>query len=197
MRDEKGKVVHRAGNSRPQYAAGNLGAFFLLFGWFGFNAVSTLNASDGSIGLIIINTAIAAAAGTVGAMLTSQLTHGKPDASMSLNGLLAGLVGITAGCDAVDPGAALIIGVIAGVVVVVCIEFIDKKLHIDDPVGAIAVHRGLRCNRHSGRRSLCQQQRYQRPVFRRWREFILDSITRHCSHHARHDDPQCDHVPTD
>ena len=140
VRDETGKVVTvRAipGHSMP---LATLGAFFLLFGWFGFNAVSTMNASDGSIGLIIINTAIAAAAGTVGAMLTSQLTHGKPDASMSLNGLLAGLVGITAGCDAVDPGAALIIGTLAGVVVVVCIEFIDKKLHIDDPVGAIAVH---------------------------------------------------------
>ena len=140
VHDERGKIATiRAipGHSLP---LATLGTFFLFFGWFGFNAVSTLDASSGSIGLIVMNTAIAAATGAIGAMLASQWTHGKPDASMSLNGLLAGLVGITAGCDTVDPAAALIIGLICGIAVVFSIEFIDKKLHVDDPVGAISVH---------------------------------------------------------
>ncbi|WGK68175.1 ammonium transporter [Candidatus Haliotispira prima] len=140
VRDENGKILTiRAipGHSMP---LATLGTFFLFFGWFGFNAVSTLDASSDLIGLIVLNTAIAACTGTIGAMLISRWTHGKPDASMSLNGMLAGLVGITAGCDIVDPGAALIIGFVSGVIVVLSIEFIDKKLCIDDPVGAISVH---------------------------------------------------------
>ena len=117
-----------------------LGTFFLFFGWFGFNAVSTLEVASPLIGLIIVNTALSACGGVVGAALTSQKIHGKPDASMSLNGLLAGLVGITAGCDVVDPAPAMIIGLLCGITVVLSIEILDKKFYIDDPVGAVSVH---------------------------------------------------------
>jgi ammonium transporter, Amt family len=116
-----------------------LGVFILWFGWFGFNAGSTTEASQ-SIGLIAVTTNLSAAAGAIGAMLTVWIKEKKPEPSMSLNGVLAGLVGITAGCANVSPGAAIAIGFIAGVLVVFSVEFLDKVLHIDDPVGAISVH---------------------------------------------------------
>ena len=117
-----------------------LGVFILWFGWFGFNPGSTVAGDNLSIGFIAVNTNLAAAAGAIVAMMTIWIKNGKPDVSMSLNGALAGLVAITAGCAAVSPTSSIIIGAIAGFVVVVVVEFIDFKLKIDDPVGAISVH---------------------------------------------------------
>ncbi|MDK2957260.1 MAG: ammonium transporter, Amt family [Desulfovibrionales bacterium] len=116
-----------------------LGVFILWFGWFGFNPGSTTTA-DSSIGLIAMNTSLAACGGTLTALLASWLRYGKSDISMSLNGCLAGLVAITSPCATVTPGASIIIGLVAGVLVVFAIEFIDKVLKVDDPVGAVSVH---------------------------------------------------------
>jgi len=118
---------------------GALGVFILWFAWFGFNAGSTTTA-DGSIGYIALNTNLAAGAGVIGAMLLSWIRFGKPDVSISLNGALAGLVGITAGCFEVSPLGGIIIGFFSGVLCVLSVEFIDKVLGVDDPVGAISVH---------------------------------------------------------
>jgi Amt family ammonium transporter len=128
------------------YAA--LGVLLLFFGWFGFNGASTGIATVGGGGIwsglniarVAVTTCLAAAGGAVGALIFSWIWFKKPDASMTLNGLLAGLVGITAPCAVVSPGASIIIGLIAGVIVVVSVEFIDKVLKIDDPVGAVSVH---------------------------------------------------------
>jgi ammonium transporter, Amt family len=117
-----------------------LGVFILWFGWFGFNAGSTTAGTDLSIAVIAVTTNLAAAAGAVMAMITVWIKYGKPDISMSLNGALAGLVAITAPCANVSPTSAIIIGAIGGVLVVFSVDFIDKKLRIDDPVGAISVH---------------------------------------------------------
>lgn len=116
-----------------------LGVFILWFGWFGFNPGSTTTA-DGTIGYIAVNTNLAAAAGMLGAMIFCWLKFGKPDASFTLNGVLAGLVAITAGCYEVSPVGSIIIGFLAGVLCVISVEFIDKVLKIDDPVGAVSVH---------------------------------------------------------
>ena len=116
-----------------------LGVFILWLGWFGFNPGST-TAADGFIGYIAVTTNLSAAAGAVAAMIVSWVIFKKADGSMTLNGALAGLVGITAGCDAVSPVAAIIIGLISGVLVVFSVIFIDKTLKIDDPVGAVSVH---------------------------------------------------------
>jgi ammonium transporter len=116
-----------------------LGVFILWFGWFGFNPGSTV-AAQANIALIAVTTNLAACTGALGAMLTAWVRYGKPDVSMSFNGALAGLVAITAGCANVSPDGAMIIGLIAGVVVVLSVDFIDKVLKIDDPVGAISVH---------------------------------------------------------
>ncbi len=117
-----------------------LGVFILWFGWFGFNPGSTTAGTDLSIAIIAVTTNLAAAAGSITAMFTAWARFGKPDTSMALNGALAGLVGITAPCANVSPLSAVLIGAIAGVLVVLSVEFIDKVLHIDDPVGAISVH---------------------------------------------------------
>jgi ammonium transporter, Amt family len=119
------------------------GCFILAFGWFGFNPGSTLGASGNGnlrIGSVAVNTMLAGMAGGFGAMLYMWLRYGKPDASMSGNGLLAGLVAITAPCGFVNPVASVIIGVIAGVLVCLSVEFVERKLKVDDPVGAISVH---------------------------------------------------------
>jgi ammonium transporter, Amt family len=116
-----------------------LGVFILWFGWFGFNSGSTTT-GDGSIGRIAVTTNLAAATGAILAMFTAWKISGKPDASMALNGALAGLVGITAGCATVSPRGAIAIGAVAGVLVVGSVVFIDKVLKIDDPVGAVSVH---------------------------------------------------------
>ncbi|WAM35813.1 ammonium transporter [Caldicellulosiruptor acetigenus] len=117
-----------------------LGTFILWFGWFGFNPGSTLSGMNEKIGDIAVNTNLAAAMGANLAMIYTWLKYKKPDVSMTLNGALAGLVAITAGCASVNPWGAAIIGGLAGILVVVAVEFIDKKLKIDDPVGAISVH---------------------------------------------------------
>lgn len=122
---------------------GALGVFILWLGWFGFNGGSQLAfGGDDSIavGSVIINTNLAAALGGITALFFTWAKYGKPDISMTLNGALAGLVGITAGCGNVDAFGSVAIGAICGIVVVLSIEVIDKKLKIDDPVGAISVH---------------------------------------------------------
>ncbi len=116
-----------------------LGVFILWMGWFGFNPGSTTT-GNGEIGRIAVTTNLAAAAGAVFAMLTAWIKFKKPDASMALNGALAGLVAITAGCYTVTPVGAILIGIVAGILVVFSVTFIDAKLKIDDPVGAVSVH---------------------------------------------------------
>ncbi len=116
-----------------------LGVFILWFGWFGFNPGSTTT-GDGSIGRIAVTTNLAAAAGVIGALITGWILFRKPDASMTLNGALAGLVAITSPCATVTPVGAVLIGLIAGVIVVFAILMFDKILRVDDPVGAISVH---------------------------------------------------------
>jgi Amt family ammonium transporter len=116
-----------------------LGVFILWFGWFGFNPGSTTT-GDGSIGYIAVTTNLAAAAGAIVAMVVSWIIMKKPDASMALNGALAGLVSITAPCDGVTPFGAIMIGIVGGALVVLSVLFIDNKLKIDDPVGAVSVH---------------------------------------------------------
>ena len=116
-----------------------LGVFILWFAWFGFNCGSTTT-PDGTVGFIAANTCLSACAGGFAAMLVMWVKFGKPDPSMTFNGVLAGLVGITAGCAEVAPGGAIIIGLLCGVLVVFSVLFIDQKLRIDDPVGASSVH---------------------------------------------------------
>jgi len=116
-----------------------LGVFILWFGWFGFNPGST-TVGNGEIGRVAVTTNLAAAAGAIMAMVVSWLKGKKPDASMSLNGALAGLVAITAPCYTVTPMGALVIGAIAGALVVLSVLFIDEVLKVDDPVGAVSVH---------------------------------------------------------
>ena len=118
----------------------SLGVFILWLGWFGFNAGSTLGFDDPEqIALIAVNTNLAAAAGAIVTMTLAWIKFGKPDLSLALNGVLAGLVGITAPCAVVSPIAAIGIGAVAGVVVIYGVIFLDR-LRLDDPVGAIAVH---------------------------------------------------------
>ncbi len=120
-----------------------LGCFILAFGWFGFNPGSTLGASGNGclrIGSIAVNTMLAGCTGSFGALLYMWMRYGKPDASMAGNGLLAGLVAITAPSGFVDPLGAAIIGWIAGILVCLSVEFFDRVPKIDDPVGAISVH---------------------------------------------------------
>ena len=130
-----GSVRPIPGHNMP---LGALGVFILWLGWFGFNPGSTTTA-DKSIAMIFVNTNLAAAAGAILAMAASWMKFGKPEVGMSLNGALAGLVGITAGCANVTPASAVLIGAAAGVIVVYAVVFFDK-IRIDDPVGAISVH---------------------------------------------------------
>jgi Amt family ammonium transporter len=119
------------------------GCFILAFGWFGFNPGSTLGASGNGglrIASVAVNTMLAGMAGSFGAMFYMWIRYGKPDASMSGNGLLAGLVAITAPCGFVNPVSSVIIGLVAGVLVCLSVEFVDRVLKVDDPVGAISVH---------------------------------------------------------
>lgn len=131
-----GQVKAIPGHNIPIAA---LGVFILWMGWFGFNAGSTTAATT-DIALIAVNTNLAAAAGAVAAMFMAWIMFKKPEASMALNGALAGLVGITAGCANVTPFSAVLIGLIAGTLVVLSVVFVDSKLKIDDPVGAVSVH---------------------------------------------------------
>ena len=121
-----------------------LGVFILWLGWFGFNPGSQLAASGEvnrtAISHVFLTTNLAAVSGGAAMMFLTWIKYGKPSLSLMLNGILAGLVGITAGCDVVSPWGAVIIGFVCGIVLVFAIEFIDHKLHIDDPVGASSVH---------------------------------------------------------
>ncbi len=139
--DKDGKPKAILGHS---LTLGALGVFILWFCWFGFNGCSTVSMTGAetifSAGNIFVTTNLAAATSTVATMIITWIRYGKPDISMTLNGSLAGLVAITAGCDAVDPSGAFFIGLIASFVVVFGIEFVDRVLKIDDPVGAIGVH---------------------------------------------------------
>ena len=130
-----GSVRPIPGHNMP---LGALGVFILWLGWFGFNPGSTTTA-DKSIAMIFVNTNLAAATGAILAMITSWMKFGKPDVSMSLNGALAGLVAITAGCANVSPASSVAIGAIAGILVVLSVLFFDK-IKVDDPVGAVSVH---------------------------------------------------------
>ena len=131
-----GQVKAIAGHSMP---LATIGVFLLWLGWFGFNGGSVLSADPELVSLVFVTTCLASAAGIIGAMLTSWMVQHKPDLSMVLNGSLAGLVGITAGADVVSVSAAILIGLIAGVIVVASVLFIDR-VHLDDPVGAVSVH---------------------------------------------------------
>lgn len=117
-----------------------LGTFILAFGWFGFNAGSTLAGADLRIGVIATNTMLASAAGAFAAALYTWQRYGKPDVSMTANGMLAGLVAITAPCAFVGAPSAVFIGLVAGVLVVLSVLFLEWKLKVDDPVGAVSVH---------------------------------------------------------
>lgn len=139
--DKNGKSKAILGHSIP---LGALGVFILWFCWFGFNGGSTVSATGDdvlvSMGSIFVTTNMAAAVATITVMCITWLRYKKPDVSMTFNGSLAGLVAITAGCDLVTPFGAAIIGILAGFAVVFGIEFIDKVLKVDDPVGAVGVH---------------------------------------------------------
>ena len=138
--DENGKPKAIPGHS---LTLGALGCFILWFCWFGFNGGSTVSMSGenaAAAGSVFMTTNMAAAVATVTTMIFTWIKYGKPDVSMTLNGSLAGLVAITAGCDVVTPAGAAVIGLIAGFAVVLGIEFVDKILKIDDPVGAVGVH---------------------------------------------------------
>ncbi len=117
-----------------------LGVFILWFGWYGFNPGSTLSGTSPAISTITVTTTLSAAAAALAAMFFTWIRYKKPDASMTLNGALAGLVGITAGCALVSPVSAMIIGVLCGIIVSISVDVLDKKFKVDDPVGAISVH---------------------------------------------------------
>ena len=138
VKDKAGKV--KKVNAIPGHSItlGALGCFILWFGWYGFNGAAAWDGN--SLASIFVTTTIAPAVATCVTMLFTWFKNGKPDVSMCLNGALAGLVGITAGCDALDALGAVIVGVVSGILVVVVVELLDLKLHIDDPVGAVGVH---------------------------------------------------------
>ncbi len=132
-----GKVLSIPGHHIPMAV---VGTFILAFGWFGFNAGSTLAGTDLRIGVVATNTMLASAGGAFSSMIYMWMRYGKPDISMIANGMLAGLVAITAPCAFVTAPASVLIGVIAGLLVCISVIFVDQKLKIDDPVGAFSVH---------------------------------------------------------
>ena len=132
----KGKLHPIPGSNMP---GATVGVFLLWLGWFGFNGGSVLSADPAAVSLVLVTTCLAAASGGLTAMFTSSFLSGKPDLSMALNGILAGLVGITAGADQMAMGSAIVVGGIAGVIVVFSVLFFDR-VKIDDPVGAVSVH---------------------------------------------------------
>lgn len=131
-----GRIQGIPGSNMPM---ATVGVFLLWLGWFGFNGGSVLNADPALVSLTLVTTCLAAAAGGLSAMVVSWGVSKKPDLSMALNGILAGLVGITAGADQMAMGSAILIGLIAGVIVVYSVMFFDR-VKIDDPVGAVSVH---------------------------------------------------------
>ena len=138
VRNKDGKVTKVNAIPGHSIPLGALGAFILWFGWYGFNGAAATTTSE--LATIFLNTTIAPAIATVTTMIFTWIKNGKPDVSMCINACLAGLVGITAGCDALDALGATIVGIVSGLLVVVVVEGLDLKLHIDDPVGAVGVH---------------------------------------------------------
>ena len=139
VRDKKsGKVTKVKAIPGHSITLGALGCFVLWFGWYGFNGAAAWDKA--SLASIFLTTTIAPAVATCTTMIFTWIKNGKPDVSMCLNASLAGLVGITAGCDALDALGSFVVGIVSGVLVVVVVEFLDLKLHIDDPVGAVGVH---------------------------------------------------------
>jgi len=138
VKDKAGKV--KKVNAIPGHSItlGALGCFILWLGWYGFNGAAAWDGN--SLASIFVTTTIAPAVATCTTMIFTWVKNGKPDVSMCLNGSLAGLVGVTAGCDAVDALGSAIIGIVSGILVVVVVEVLDLRLHIDDPVGAVGVH---------------------------------------------------------
>lgn len=138
VRDENGKVTKVNAIPGHSITLGALGVFILWLGWYGFNGAAATTPSE--LSSIFLTTTIAPSVATVTTMIFTWIRNGKPDVSMCLNASLAGLVGITAGCDALDAIGAAVVGVVSGILVVVVVEFLDLKCHIDDPVGAVGVH---------------------------------------------------------
>ncbi len=138
QRDKQNKVSKVNAIPGHSITLGALGCFILWFGWYGFNGAAAWDSK--SLASIFVTTTIAPAVATVTTMIFTWIKNGKPDVSMCINGSLAGLVGITAGCDALDALGSAIVGIVSGVLVVVIVELLDLKCHIDDPVGAVGVH---------------------------------------------------------
>ena len=138
VRDKNGKVTKVNAIPGHSITLGALGVFILWLGWYGFNGAAATSASE--LASVFLTTTIAPSIATVTTMIYTWLRNGKPDVSMCLNASLAGLVGITAGCDALDAIGSTVVGVVSGILVVVVVEVLDLKLHIDDPVGAVGVH---------------------------------------------------------
>ena len=138
VKDKAGKVTKVNAIPGHSITLGALGCFILWFGWYGFNGAAAWDGT--SLASIFLTTTIAPAVATCTTMIFTWIKNGKPDVSMCLNASLAGLVGITAGCDALDAIGATVVGVVSGILVVVAVEVLDLKLHIDDPVGAVGVH---------------------------------------------------------
>ena len=136
--DKNGKVTKVNAIPGHSIPLGALGVFILWLGWYGFNGAAATSPSE--LSSIFLTTTIAPAIATCTTMIYTWIKNGKPDVSMCLNASLAGLVGITAGCDALDAFGAAIVGIVSGILVVIIVEFLDLKLHIDDPVGAVGVH---------------------------------------------------------
>ena len=138
VKDKAGKATKVNAIPGHSITLGALGCFILWFGWYGFNGAAAWDGT--SLASIFLTTTIAPAVATCTTMIFTWIKNGKPDVSMCLNASLAGLVGITAGCDALDAIGATVVGIVSGILVVVAVEFLDLKLHIDDPVGAVGVH---------------------------------------------------------
>ena len=138
VKDKAGKVTKVNAIPGHSITLGALGCFILWFGWYGFNGAAAWDGT--SLASIFLTTTIAPAVATCTTMIFTWIKNGKPDVSMCLNASLAGLVGITAGCDSLDAIGATVVGVVSGILVVVAVEVLDLKLHIDDPVGAVGVH---------------------------------------------------------
>jgi len=138
VKDKAGRVTKVNAIPGHSIPLGALGVFILWLGWYGFNGAAATSPSE--LSSIFLTTTIAPAVATCATMIYTWLKNGKPDVSMCLNASLAGLVGITAGCDALDAVGAAVVGVVSGILVVVVVEVLDLRLHIDDPVGAVGVH---------------------------------------------------------
>ena len=138
VKDASGKVVKVNAIPGHSVTLGALGVFILWLGWYGFNGAAATTPSE--LASIFLTTTVAPSVATVTTMIFTWIKNGKPDVSMCLNASLAGLVGITAGCDALDGIGAAVVGIVSGILVVVIVEWLDLKLHIDDPVGAVGVH---------------------------------------------------------